>query len=174
MDKNDCLREALVFLDSVRASYPSGIPKGAVASVQPTAEKQLQLLHFVGTVTPAGKVVLDAALSQGLKIDSARATISALAEKDAASSAKLQQFVEAKLAQHPARVIVFMGRALADVLFDPAKREAVDEDGFLAYNGMRALLTDDLGEVADNAQAKKRFWNELKKARTLFAAQEQK
>ncbi|MBN8550055.1 MAG: hypothetical protein J0M12_12125 [Deltaproteobacteria bacterium] len=168
MNRNDCLREALVFLDSVSSQYPGGIPKNLVEKSRPLVEKPAAFLHFIGAITPAGQKVLEAALAQGLKLDPSNAIRSPLSEKVSAASSTLQEFVDAKLKEHPAHVAVLMGSAVAKVLFDAPSAEAVDEDGFVTYKGQRALLTDDLCDVASDAQAKKRFWNELKKSRALF------
>lgn len=167
MNRNESLRAALVFLDSRAPLYPGGIPKAAVVRALP--QRDIKLLHFLGAIGAAGKSVLDAAIVQGLKIDPASTVVSTLSEKDRASSAKLQQFVDSKIEAHPAHVVVLMGKSLSDALLESETRDAADEDGFVAYKGVRALLTEDLADVASNAQAKKRFWNELKKARDLFA-----
>jgi hypothetical protein len=147
-----------VYLSSVSGSYPYGIPRSIAP--QPSSEK---LLHFIGAMNAAERSILDAAITQGLKISLTDVAVSVLPET-LSSDAERSDWLENELGKHGARIHVLLGADLA-ASFDGAvqgKAQAID--------GRQVLATENLSDVSGDGAAKRRFWSALKSIRPLLTA----
>jgi hypothetical protein len=164
MSREDCLRDTLAYLDSVRHAYPYGIPR---ASSETSKHAEPRLLHFLGCFTKKGRAVLDSALEQGLKIPAASTFVTALEWSQMKAEAGAEIFINAALAEKPAQIVVVMGTE-ARTMLAGAAAVPPDAAGFSLFEGRRYLFTDGLDEVSEDAAVKRRFWNDLKKVRSFL------
>ena len=164
MDKQESIREALVFLDSIRGKYPGGIPKQPAPVPAVETPRRRALIHFIGKVGADARATLQAACTQGLKIKAEEAEISALTAEACASTAALRAFVENRMSEVSCKVVVLLGSQF-EAIADAGKE---DTTGFRNCNGTPVLISEDAAGITSDPSAKKRFWTALKKVLPLL------
>ncbi len=165
MDKQHSIREALVFLDSVRGLYPGGVPKAPAAIRAEAQPKRSVLLHFFGVLEQSQRATLEAACTQGLKISLDAAEFSSLPGRTLKAS-ELSSFIDQKLNEVPSKIAVFMGAEFQSLVEKLPK----DQAGFHLWQGTAVMVTENLTTVISDAATKRRFWAALKRTIPLLAA----
>ena len=143
------------YLDSIQRDYPYGIPRSAL---RPAARTQVL---FVGEVPgaaagdpyqgPAGEL-LKAAITKGMKLALGDVAV-ALPPFEGGAGA-----LAARVAEMRPRCVVCLGKAGCEALSESVKGQNVPE----------IIVTQDLNAVLAGAEAKRTFWEDLKKAMALL------
>lgn len=158
MERDSVIRETLVYLSSVGGSYPYGIPRSIAPQTAPA-----KLLHFIGAMNASERSILDAAVTQGLKLTLADIAVSVLPET-LSSDAQRKEWLSAELERHKAKVHVLLGSELA------ASFQAAVQGEAQSIDGRQMLATESLSAISEDVAAKRRFWSALKSIRPLLAA----
>lgn len=156
MHRQGAVREALVYLDSVRGQYPYGIPKQTPGA---SRSASCYAIHIMAAVTPSGRSMLEAARAQGLKLPESAMLISDIPRDFIHDPEKLRSWAQERAAAHPSKVLVLLGRQLAEAL---GLGNSTDQQRAKLF-GCSVLCSEDLDAITTDTAAKKRFWSVLKK-----------